>query len=120
MSCVYQGNYAQHFEMGRVEFLRTRGISYKDIEAEGVRMPVVEINIKYKPPAKYDDLLRKNVSRRQERKVPKRKTGGFSGCWELTLIIHLYLGVSGTFPGYPVLKFRYILYEGKIELFESI
>lgn len=57
MSYVYYGNYAQYFEVGRVEFLRTRGISYKDIEAEGVMMPVVEINIKYKRPAKYDDLL---------------------------------------------------------------
>ena len=57
MRCVYYGNYAQYFEVGRVEFLRSRGLSYKDLEAEGVMMPVVELNIKYKRPAKYDDLL---------------------------------------------------------------
>lgn len=57
MSYVYYGNYAQYFEVGRVEFLRARGMSYKDVEAEGVMMPVVEINIKYKRPARYDDML---------------------------------------------------------------
>jgi acyl-CoA thioester hydrolase len=57
MRYVYYGNYAQYFEVGRVEFLRSRGLSYKDLEAEGVMMPVVALNIKYKRPAKYDDLL---------------------------------------------------------------
>jgi len=57
MRYVYYGNYAQYFEVGRVEFLRSRGLSYKDLEAEGVMMPVVELRIKYKRPAKYDDLL---------------------------------------------------------------
>jgi YbgC/YbaW family acyl-CoA thioester hydrolase len=51
------GNYAQYFEVGRVEFLRSRGLSYKDLEAESVMMPVVALKIKYKRPAKYDDLL---------------------------------------------------------------
>lgn len=57
MSFVYYGNYAQYFEVGRVEFLRSFGYSYKQLEEEGVMMPVVEINIKYKRPAKYDDVL---------------------------------------------------------------
>ena len=57
MRYVYYGNYAQYFEVGRVEFLRSRGLSYKDLEAEGVMMPVVELRIKYKRPATYDDLL---------------------------------------------------------------
>ena len=57
MSYVYYGNYAQYFEVGRVEFLRSKGYSYKELENEGVMMPVVEMNIKYKRPAKYDDLL---------------------------------------------------------------
>lgn len=57
MSYVYYGNYAQYFEVGRVEFLRSQNYSYKQLEDEGVMMPVVEMNIKYKRPAKYDDLL---------------------------------------------------------------
>jgi len=54
---VYYGNYAQYFEVGRVESLRNLGISYKGIEDMGIMLPVVELNIKYLRPAKYDDLL---------------------------------------------------------------
>ena len=57
MDVVYYGNYAQYFEVGRVESLRALGISYKDIESMGVILPVVELQIKYLRPAKYDDLL---------------------------------------------------------------
>jgi len=57
MNIVYYGNYAQYFEVGRVESLRNLGISYKGIEDIGIMLPVVELNIKYLRPAKYDDLL---------------------------------------------------------------
>ncbi len=57
MNVVYYGNYAQYFEVGRVESLRNLGISYKAIEDMGIMLPVVELNIKYLRPAKYDDLL---------------------------------------------------------------
>lgn len=57
MAVVYHGNYAQYFEMGRVEWLRNIGISYKWMEDSGVMLPVVSLNINYKKPARYDDLL---------------------------------------------------------------
>lgn len=57
MNVVYYGNYAQYFEVGRVESLRNLGISYKGIEDMEIMLPVVELNIKYLRPAKYDDLL---------------------------------------------------------------
>lgn len=57
MNVVYYGNYAQYFEVGRVESIRNLGISYKDIETAGVIMPVVEMHVRYLRPAKYDDLL---------------------------------------------------------------
>ena len=57
MGVVYHGNYAQYFEMGRVEWLRNLGISYKWMEDNGVMLPVVSLNINYKKPARYDDLL---------------------------------------------------------------
>ena len=57
MNVVYYGNYAQYFEVGRVESLRALGISYKDIEDMGIMLPVVELNVKYLRPARYDDLL---------------------------------------------------------------
>lgn len=57
MNVVYYGNYAQYFEVGRVESIRQLGYTYKDMEASGVIMPVVEFTIKYLRPATYDDLL---------------------------------------------------------------
>ena len=58
MGVVYHGNYAQYFEMGRVEWLRNLGISYKWMEENGVMLPVVSLQMNYKKPARYDDLLR--------------------------------------------------------------
>lgn len=57
MGFVYYGNYATFFEIARVEALRSVGISYKDMEAEGVLLPVVDFKIKYLAPATYDDLI---------------------------------------------------------------
>ncbi|MFL9830747.1 thioesterase family protein [Flavobacterium sp. ST-87] len=58
MGVVYHGNYAQYFEMGRVEWLRNIGVSYKSMEDNGVMLPVVSLSMNYKKPARYDDLLR--------------------------------------------------------------
>lgn len=58
MGVVYHGNYAQYFEMGRVEWLRNLGISYKWMEENGVMLPVVSLKLNYKKPARYDDVLR--------------------------------------------------------------
>ena len=57
MGVVYHGNYAQYFEMGRVEWLRNLGVSYKWMEENGVMLPVVSLSMNYKKPARYDDLL---------------------------------------------------------------
>lgn len=57
MNIVYHGNYAQYFEVGRVEAMRQLGLSYKDLEATGIIMPVIEWTAKFLRPAHYDDLL---------------------------------------------------------------
>lgn len=57
MGFVYYGNYAQYYEVGRVEALRNLGISYKSVEESGVLLPVFTFSIKYFKPAYYDDLL---------------------------------------------------------------
>ena len=57
MGYCYYGNYAQYFEVGRVEALRSFGMSYKDMENSGVMLPVSEFNVRYFAPAYYDDLL---------------------------------------------------------------
>jgi acyl-CoA thioester hydrolase len=57
MRVVYHGNYAQYFEVGRVEWLRNKGISYKWMEENGIMLPVVSLTMNYKKPARYDELL---------------------------------------------------------------
>jgi len=57
MGVVYHANYLPYFEIGRVEWLRNQGISYKSLEESGIALPIVNINISYKKPARYDDLL---------------------------------------------------------------
>ena len=57
MGFVYYGVFAQYFEIGRVELLRSLGISYKKLEEEGYFLPVVNFEIQYKKPALYDDEL---------------------------------------------------------------
>ena len=57
MGVVYHGNYIPYFEIGRVEWLRNKGISYKSMEQSGIALPIVSMNINYKKPARYDELL---------------------------------------------------------------
>jgi acyl-CoA thioester hydrolase len=57
MGYVYYGNYAQYFEVARVEALRTFGISYREMEEEGIMLPVHTYNVQFIKPAYYDDLL---------------------------------------------------------------
>ena len=57
MGFCYYGNYAQFLEVARVETLRKFGISYKELEEEGILLPVRNFSIKYIAPAKYDDII---------------------------------------------------------------
>jgi acyl-CoA thioester hydrolase len=57
MGVVYYGNYAQYFEVGRVEAIRQLGYSYKQMEEEGVAMPVVSMETKFLRSAYYDEEL---------------------------------------------------------------
>ena len=57
MGVVYYGNYPQYLELGRVEWLRSIGFTYKAMEKEGIMMPVVSLKIQYKKPALYDELI---------------------------------------------------------------
>jgi len=57
MGVVYHGNYIPYFEIGRVEWLRNKGISYKSMEESGIGLPIVNMNITYKKSAVYDELL---------------------------------------------------------------
>ena len=58
MGYVYYGNYAQFFEVARVELFRSIGLSYKQLEDSGVMMPVTQLQCYYHHPARYDDQLK--------------------------------------------------------------
>lgn len=57
MGYCYYGNYAAFFEVARVEALREKGISYKELEESGILLPVTHFEIRYFQAAKYDELL---------------------------------------------------------------
>jgi len=57
MGVVYYANYLRYFEHARNELLRERGGSYRALEAQGLMLPVVEVGVTYRAPARYDDLL---------------------------------------------------------------
>jgi acyl-CoA thioester hydrolase len=58
MGVVYHANYASYFEVGRTEWLRQYGITYKSMEESGIMLPVISLSINYKNSARYDDLIK--------------------------------------------------------------
>ena len=65
MGYVYHGNYAAYFEVARTEAFRQLGIRYRDLEGQGVGMPVGELHTRFRRPARYDDLLTVTVFLRE-------------------------------------------------------
>jgi acyl-CoA thioester hydrolase len=57
MGFLHHSRYLQYFEMGRVELLRMLGVSYADLERQGVLFVVVKVEVRYKSPARYDEEL---------------------------------------------------------------
>ena len=57
MGYMYYGNYAEFYEVGRVEMLRSLGMTYSAMEASGIIMPVLEMKCKYLKPALYDEEI---------------------------------------------------------------
>lgn len=57
MQFVHHEKYIEYFEVARTEMLRNIGLTYHTVEAKGFMLPLLEVNVKYKNPAFYDDLL---------------------------------------------------------------
>lgn len=57
MGIVYHANYLPWFEIGRTQLLKEMGVSYRKLEEEGYRLPVLEVSVKYFRPATYDDTV---------------------------------------------------------------
>lgn len=57
MGYLYYGYYALYYEVGRTQLIRELGLTYRELEARGIIMPVAELRSKYLRPALYDDLI---------------------------------------------------------------
>ena len=57
MGIVHHSNYVKFFEVARTEWLRAMGITYAEMERRGVMMPIVDVAVKYRNPALYDELI---------------------------------------------------------------
>lgn len=57
MGIAYHGNYFAWFEVGRTDLLRGLGLTYRELEADGLRLPVIETQVLFLRPALYDDML---------------------------------------------------------------
>ncbi|MFS1511816.1 thioesterase family protein [Chengkuizengella sp. SCS-71B] len=57
MGVVHHGNYLNWFEIGRTEYVRAMGYSYREIEKLGLYLPVVDIQMSFRKPARYDDMI---------------------------------------------------------------
>lgn len=78
MGYVYYGNYATYYEVARVEAFRSLGFPYKELEASGIGMPVLSLNIKYHQPARYDDELSIKVT------IPEKPRARIRFLYEVT------------------------------------
>jgi acyl-CoA thioester hydrolase len=76
MSVVYYGNYLTYFEVGRVEYLRERGLPMSQVDRR-IHMPVVEAHVRFVKPARLDDLLAVTC------RVSERKRASFTFSYEI-------------------------------------
>lgn len=113
MGYVYYGNYATYLEVARVETFRSIGFSYKEMEEDGVMMPVLEYKTKYLRPAKYDDLLTVKVKVVDQPKVRIRfeyeifnEKNELLNISETTLV---FIDAATNKPAMPTPRFQAIL-----------
>ncbi len=71
-SVVYNAQYLRFFEIGRTEMMRAWAMPYREIEKQGLILPVTETYLRYKAPARYDDLLNISVCLAELKKVSCR------------------------------------------------
>lgn len=109
MGVVYHGNYAQYFEIGRVEWLRNLGVSYKWMEENGIMLPVVSLSMNYKKPARYDDVLTvKTILKNQSSVKIEFDYEIYNELGDLLTIGHSVLVFVDMKTGRPVLPPEYI------------
>src|ERR1700686_2976033 len=74
MGLLHHANYLVYFEQGRTELLRATGVSYRDLEDQGFLLVLTHVDVRYKAPARYDDvlILRTTVDRTTAARIDHR------------------------------------------------
>ncbi len=73
MGIVYYANYLRFFEAGRNEFIRARGLTYREVEERfRLMLPVTEAHVAYRTPARYDDVVAVETSLAEVRRASAR------------------------------------------------
>ncbi|MBO3117339.1 acyl-CoA thioesterase [Winogradskyella sp. DF17] len=98
MGVVYHANYAVYFEVGRTEWLREFGLSYSEMEAEGIMLPVISLSINYKNSARYDDRLKVKTT------LKKMPTASIEFNYELSKINGELLATGNTILAFIDMK----------------
>lgn len=101
MGIVHHSNYLRFFEVGRVELMRDGGFPYTEFEAQGISSPVIESNLRWRSPARFDDLL--TIETRLAELTPVRIRFEYRILREDTLLCEGHTGHAFTNPaGRPV------------------
>ena len=110
MGVVYHGTYIPYFEIGRVEWLRNKGISYKSMEESGIALPIVSMNINYKKSARYDELLTVHTTFKSQSSVKiEFDCAIYNEAKELLTTAHFILVFLALKTGRPIAPPDYIL-----------
>ena len=110
MGVVYHGNYIPYFEIGRVEWLRNKGISYKSMEESGIALPIVSMNINYKKSARYDELLTVHTTFKSQSSVKiEFDCAIYNEAKELLTTAHFILVFLALKTGRPIAPPDYVL-----------
>ena len=110
MGVVYHGNYIPYFEIGRVEWLRNKGISYKSMEESGIALPIVSMNINYKKSARYDEMLTVHTTFKSQSSVKiEFDCAIYNEAKELLTTAHFILVFLALKTGRPIAPPDYIL-----------
>ncbi len=100
MGVVYYANYLVWFEIGRTEWLRQAGTTYRALEESGIILPVIDVRCEYRQPARYDDeieirtrgTLVSGVRVRFDYEIARRETGAVAACG---YTVHASVDASG-------------------------
>jgi acyl-CoA thioester hydrolase len=100
MGIVHHASYLVWMEMGRTEFMRHFGFTYRELEEMGVLLPVVELGIKYRQSARYDDEIRistwvEEMSRVRLRLAYRMERVGDGALLTEAFTVHTYMDKEG-------------------------